>query len=133
MLVSNGRLKFQVVRHKANSSHTKKINFPYTFQFPKYGNKGVENEKYGLSIPNNGNSLEGGLNIVTNPTVNELTSGTISRDMSGLFNNIRLKKCQIKFPANPYIAEFYFGFIYWEDWNSFPDIFKMGYYSRQAW
>lgn len=44
-IVAEQRLKFQVVRHKANSSHTNKINFPYEFEFHTYWNHGQYNEK----------------------------------------------------------------------------------------
>lgn len=113
-LIEDDRLRFQVVRHKANSSHTQQIDFPYSFNHSKYINysTGIPNEKYGLSIPNNGYT-GAEFKCVTRPTISELTSGTITRDMSGLLDNIRLHKCQVKGSQSPWEAEFYFGFIYW--------------------
>lgn len=128
-LIQERKLKFQVVRHKANSSHTKNVIFPYSFKFSKYINPSeIQNPKWGISIPNNGSN---NLKIVTNPTLSELTSGTLTRDMSDLFRNIKLHKCQTYTETSPWIAEFYFGFIYWENWSKPPRIFKMGYYSRE--
>lgn len=130
-LIADDKLRFQVVRHKANSRHTSNIDFPYEFEYAKYQYDGVVNVKYGLSIPNNGNRGGQNLGIVTRPTLSELTSGVIERDMSGLFDSIRLHKCQTHTQTSPFVAEFYFGFIYWESFSASPDIFKMGYYSRE--
>lgn len=127
LIIEDDRLRFQVVRHKANSNHTKNLNFPYSFEYDKYEYGGIVNSKYGLSIPNNGVNR---LRIVTKPTLSELTSGTIIRDMSDLFQTIELHKCQTYTETQPFVAEFYFGFIYWKSWNDVPDTFKMGYYSR---
>ena len=129
LIIEDDKLRFQVVRHKANSSHSKNIYFPYSFQFEKYINLAEEqNLRWGISIPNNG--WQGAVfNVVTRPTISELTSGKIVRDMSGLFNNMRLCKCQTNY-TRPWTAEYYFGFIYWKSFSSAPDTFKMGYYSR---
>ena len=84
LIIEDDKLRFQVVRHKANSSHSKNIYFPYSFQFEKYINLNEEqNLRWGISIPNNG--WQGAVfNVVTRPTISELTSGKIVRDMSGL-------------------------------------------------
>ena len=144
-LVESKKLRFQVVRHKACSAHSSGLNpyFQYSWEFPKYkeyqkkkpGQQKSEqieiNEYHSISIPNNGNDGKK-LNIVSTPTVEELTEGYLERNVKNFFDYIILKKCKAhgKGRNNQWTAEFYFGFIYWEDLAGTPRIFKMDYYSR---
>ena len=138
-MVRENKVRMQVIRHRANSRHSPVGKyFPYSFMRPIYQYDGHRNECYGLAIMNNG-SKSHPTNLISKPTYEELVSGQLIRDLSGIKNDTRppyiSDHCQTHSEDlwDDFYQEFYIGFIYWDSFNETPKLFKMAYWAIKVW